>query len=371
MSLKRENMKISFCTQIYNRFWQLSQLLKINIEQIENTIHEWIIVDFSSTDGIDIPDHPNIRYIKQPQIHPYDIPKAKNIALGYATGDYIVSLDADNSIDNWIDLIHSYPSYPIHNWSGVYLDGSFGRIGAPACCWSNVGYFDEACRAGYHDEVILKKFDLISRTIKIPFKGQVIQNTKEQTMANIFVQWEIEREKGKEIILKEFPIPKIKIDLPANTWGYKKGYSKRVMLGNVKETTLKFNASFSKDFDFGKGGKLPGIGGGTIPHGGRYSKKGFSARFMFRAGGEIELYVYHEHQKGKYGDSFILGTIKDLSNNHFKLHFKEGKLIAMVNNYKLELDVGFDSCSCIFLDVFRGGNDESWSVKTNSSIVIN
>jgi hypothetical protein len=57
---------------------------------------------------------------------------------------------------------------------------------------------------------------------------------------------------------------------------------------------LSYYVRFSDNFDFVKGGKLPGLfggdgnSGGTIPNG----KDGFSTRFMWRRNGDGELYAY-------------------------------------------------------------------------------
>jgi len=55
---------------------------------------------------------------------------------------------------------------------------------------------------------------------------------------------------------------------------------------------------FPTSFDFVKGGKLPGLCGGTSPAGGKKSdgSDGFSARIMWREGGEIFQYMYWMEQ---------------------------------------------------------------------------
>lgn len=77
--------------------------------------------------------------------------------------------------------------------------------------------------------------------------------------------------------------------------------------GRHEEAELRYTLRFSHDFDFVKGGKLPGLcGGPDNVSGGRPAdgKNGFSARLMWRRGGRGEAYVYHKNQKGNYGDSF-------------------------------------------------------------------
>lgn len=70
---------------------------------------------------------------------------------------------------------------------------------------------------------------------------------------------------------------------------------------------LAYQVTFSKNFNWVKGGKLPGLCGGTesVTGGNRANgKNGFSARLMWRANGRGEAYVYHTNQPEKYGESF-------------------------------------------------------------------
>lgn len=78
-------------------------------------------------------------------------------------------------------------------------------------------------------------------------------------------------------------------------------------VGRHEQAELCYTLRFSPDFDFVKGGKLPGLcGGPENVSGGRPAdgKNGFSARLMWRKDGRGEAYVYHKNQKGNYGDSF-------------------------------------------------------------------
>ena len=64
---------------------------------------------------------------------------------------------------------------------------------------------------------------------------------------------------------------------------------------------------FARDFEWVKGGKLPGLcGGPDNVSGGRPANgtNGWSARLMWRAEGRGEAYVYHKNQPTDYGESF-------------------------------------------------------------------
>lgn len=75
------------------------------------------------------------------------------------------------------------------------------------------------------------------------------------------------------------------------------------------EVVLSYAVRFSADFDWKKGGKLPGLGGGPgKTTGGRRADglNGFSVRPMWRTDGRLEAYVYHAGQRNDYGDSLSL-----------------------------------------------------------------
>ncbi len=67
---------------------------------------------------------------------------------------------------------------------------------------------------------------------------------------------------------------------------------------------LSYRVRFDAGFDFVKGGKLPGLGGGANNTGGSppNGRDGWSARLMWRPGGRVVHYLYHPGQAGVYGD---------------------------------------------------------------------
>ena len=70
---------------------------------------------------------------------------------------------------------------------------------------------------------------------------------------------------------------------------------------------LTYALRFDPDFDFVKGGKLPGLGGGpeNVTGGHRATgENGFSVRPMWRKDGRGEAYVYHRDQPQRTGESF-------------------------------------------------------------------
>jgi hypothetical protein len=87
----------------------------------------------------------------------------------------------------------------------------------------------------------------------------------------------------------------------------KGGCGWRYPFGQREVAELRYTVRFSKDFDWVKGGKLPGLSGGPDNvSGGRPAtgQNGFSARLMWRREGRGEAYVYHVGQPEQYGESF-------------------------------------------------------------------
>ena len=80
---------------------------------------------------------------------------------------------------------------------------------------------------------------------------------------------------------------------------------------NFEELYVSYDVKFADDFDFVRGGKLPGLCGYNIkqdPRDGCNTGGGFptgydgwSARGMWRENGELENYVYHSEQFYEYG----------------------------------------------------------------------
>lgn len=82
-------------------------------------------------------------------------------------------------------------------------------------------------------------------------------------------------------------------------------YAKIAGLSGAEHACLQYKVRFEPGFDFVKGGKLPGLYGGTAPSGGDdvSGEDGFSMRFMWREDGQGELYEYVVGMDEDYGQS--------------------------------------------------------------------
>ena len=148
--------------------------------------------------------------------------------------------------------------------------------------------------------------------------------------------------------------------------------------GPTDRLFLRYFVRFPSDFDFVKGGKLPGFYGGTNISGGNIPNgtDGFSTRFMWRSEGQGEVYVYMPSST-KFGTSLGRGTFR----------FAPGKWHCVEQELRLntpgqadgQVRVWLDSEAVfeqqqlflrsvpdlriegVFFSTFFGGGDPSWA----------
>ncbi len=86
------------------------------------------------------------------------------------------------------------------------------------------------------------------------------------------------------------------------------GCNWKISFNPVEKATLCYQIFIPTDFDFVRGGKLPGLAGGTgntgglIPNG----RDGWSVRFMFKENGTLCAYAYYPDMNGDFGEKFFL-----------------------------------------------------------------
>jgi hypothetical protein len=155
----------------------------------------------------------------------------------------------------------------------------------------------------------------------------------------------------------------------------------RMPFGKHETAEMSYTLRFSKDFDFVKGGKLPGLcGGPENVSGGRPAngQNGFSARLMWRRDGRGEAYVYHKNQKGDYGDSFAFPTdFRFPTDTPVKVRLavrmnvpgkRDGALRVWIDEKLLVVrsDMEWRSVDSfgvdgLYFETFHGGGDKSWA----------
>lgn len=144
-------------------------------------------------------------------------------------------------------------------------------------------------------------------------------------------------------------------------------------LENATTLYLKYDIRFPTDFDYGKGGKLPGLYGGDPGNasGGNHGP-GWSTRFMFRNGSKGEVYVYTPSGDG-YGKDVGLGSWS------FSPDGKTHTIQQSVNRSTGQITVWHDGKQVlsesaapgisgipfngVFFSTFFGGHETSWGPK--------
>ncbi|HEY9649617.1 MAG TPA: hypothetical protein V6C95_03065, partial [Coleofasciculaceae cyanobacterium] len=141
---------------------------------------------------------------------------------------------------------------------------------------------------------------------------------------------------------------------------------------------LSYYLRFSENFDFVKGGKLPGLfggdgaSGGTIPNG----TDGFSTRFMWRKNGDGEVYAYLP-TSNEYGTSIGRGNWRFQPGRWYRLEQEvrlnqpgqnNGQIRVWLDGQEVLEQQGLTFRSIdqlkingIFFSTFFGGNDTSWA----------
>lgn len=87
-------------------------------------------------------------------------------------------------------------------------------------------------------------------------------------------------------------------------------YAEYPELVGSEAAVLQYQVFFPDDFDWVKGGKLPGLYCGNAPSGGMSAEDGSTTRMMWRAGGDGEIYLYIINKDNPYGQSVGRGSFK-------------------------------------------------------------
>lgn len=156
------------------------------------------------------------------------------------------------------------------------------------------------------------------------------------------------------------------------------------------DVKLSYEVFFPKDFDFNRGGKLPGIASAKAVSGGNKASNDYSVRLMWRRNGQGEAYVYvppriqkREYAKActesnpVYGDSVGRGSFSFERGEWNKVTIRtklndEGKsngILQVFHNGKKEIDVNCvtfrsndKTKTCFFMfSTFFGGSTSEWA----------
>jgi hypothetical protein len=120
--------------------------------------------------------------------------------------------------------------------------------------------------------------------------------------------WNNGLDEGRAAIVKEAGSHFLRVTYPAGQFGSTAGGVQFMvpLSASYGELYLSYRVRFAADFQFVKGGKLPGLVGGTAPTGCITDpvavSGGFSARMMWRSGGAAVQYMYTPDRINSCGD---------------------------------------------------------------------
>lgn len=207
-------LTLSFCITCKNRFYQIAQTLRQNLEdnRDDKDLIEFVLVDFGSTDGLqewvaenftDEIEEGYLKYYYSEQLPFWDASVAKNTSHILAENDIVVNLDCDNFTGKngglfVMDIMVKYglDSTILHQFSNEFADGSYGRIALSKANFLRLGGYDESFEpSGCQDKDLLLRAQLIGlKYINISDMeyNRAISNTLEEKTVNIssHLSWE-------------------------------------------------------------------------------------------------------------------------------------------------------------------------------------
>eukprot|EP01098_Paradermamoeba_levis_P005527 TRINITY_DN2325_c0_g1_i1.p1 TRINITY_DN2325_c0_g1~~TRINITY_DN2325_c0_g1_i1.p1 ORF type:complete len:258 (+),score=55.10 TRINITY_DN2325_c0_g1_i1:40-774(+) len=163
---------------------------------------------------------------------------------------------------------------------------------------------------------------------------------------------------------------------------------KRVTLEPSRTKTLQYTVMFRSGFDFNKGGKLPGFSGGKGTTGCKARvPDGWSARFMWRSGGRLVLYLYDQNRKGNCGTD-IPTTLTFQTGKAYRIRetvtvntpgasngavrvWANGEQILSRSGLRLRGRVSASRAlvDTFYFSAFYGGKGPTWSPRRDSSVI--
>lgn len=180
----------------------------------------------------------------------------------------------------------------------------------------------------------------------------------------------------------------LQVKYDAGSFGGGAGPNVEAILPPQDEYTLSYHVQFANNFEWVKGGKLPGLAGKGLASGGQdvTGSNGFTARYMWRADGRVVLYLYHMDKPGKWGEDLQLRTSTGIAK-----YFQRGKWhelkqrikINTANNKDGQVQVWMDGEEVLlrtgirfvnngakvdrfYFNTFHGGGDPSWAPSITS-----
>jgi hypothetical protein len=173
--------------------------------------------------------------------------------------------------------------------------------------------------------------------------------------------------------------------LPRSGTGFKARILPALAGVGAEAARLAYSVRFAPGFDFVRGGKLPGLFGGSGPSGGRIpdGHDGFSLRLMWRERGAGEVYAYLPDSI-VHGSSLLRGSwqfepgrwhrvVQSVALNTPGRHDGwltmeiDGRPVGLVHGLRLRDGAGLKADG-VFFDLFFGGSDDSWAARADTHV---
>jgi glycosyltransferase involved in cell wall biosynthesis len=178
---------LSFCITCKNRFHQIKETLPKNLADnalLKGKI-EFVLVDFDSNDGLRA-------WILKNFLSELNKGYLKNTTHLFASNDILVNLDCDNYTGKnggklvIREFMRANSELVLHQFGGVYGDGTYGRISVLKKYFLQVGGYDESLEPmGYEDKDLIERLKctgLIYRYKPSTVYSNAIRNTKEYSI---------------------------------------------------------------------------------------------------------------------------------------------------------------------------------------------
>lgn len=202
--------------------------------------------------------------------------------------------------------------------------------------------------------------------------------------------WNDGLDEGRATIVEEDSNKFLRVTYPALQFGPGNGGVQfKVTLGSHEELFFSYRVRFGAGFEFVKGGKLPGLVGGTAPTGCSPDPDGFSARNMWRSGGAVVQYVYYPTQPNSCGDDlgymrggsaalFVPGTWHTVE-HRIAMNtpgvadgvieaWLDGELVLR-DTARLWRNAGATfAIDTLYFSTFFGGSDSTWAPSTPQTV---
>lgn len=184
-----------------NRLYQVSQTLGVNLmhNQGGESNIEFVLVDLGSRDGLQEWVLSNfqaelesgfLQYYFIPGVKSWNAPVAKNTAHYLAKGEFLMNLDCDNFTGDKGGqfVLSQFDKYGskllLHQFNGLWTEGTYGRIGMHRSFFFEVGGYDEAFEPmGHQDSDLIDRLyvsGLRYRRVHNSIYNKAIPNTKEE-----------------------------------------------------------------------------------------------------------------------------------------------------------------------------------------------